>query len=51
MYIKYKDFNGSLQNDDVLLLSLQEMIAHKTEIKGLPICVTKDGTEPIEVEN
>ena len=49
MYITYNNFTGTLQDGEVLLLSLEEMIAHKEEIKGLPICVTKDGSEPKEL--
>jgi hypothetical protein len=49
MYIKYKDFNGTLNEGDVLLMSASEWLSNK-DIKGVPICITPDGEEPIEVE-
>ena len=46
MYIKWNDFTGILKDGNTLLLSGAEFAEHKAEIKGLPICVTADGSEP-----
>lgn len=49
MYIKFKDFTGSVNEGEVLLLSLEEMKANKEAIKGIPVCVTLTGTEPEDI--
>jgi hypothetical protein len=52
MYKKYSDYlTNGLHEGEVLLLSLQESIDYKAEIKGLPVCITKDGSEPPEASD
>ena len=47
-YIKYSEFTGTLQDDEILLMSHEEFQAGGKEIKGIPICITFDGSEPKE---
>jgi hypothetical protein len=50
MYIKYPDYNGQLNEGNVVLMSLAEFENGGKDLKGVPIAVTPDGAEPIEVE-
>ena len=49
-YVKYSDFTGELQSDEILLMSLAEFKAGGKDIRNVPVCVTKDGEEPAEME-
>jgi len=49
MYIKYKDFKGMLQEDEMLLMSHDEFINGGKDITGVPVAITPDGDEPKEV--
>ena len=49
-YIKYSEFTGTLQDDEILLMSHDEFQAGGKEIKGIPVCITPDGSEPVETE-
>jgi len=48
MYIKYKDFSGTLKENEILLMSLEEFESGGKDLKGVPIAVTPDGKEPPE---
>ena len=49
-YVKYSDFTGELQSDEILLMSLAEFNAGGKDIMNVPVCITKDGEEPAEIE-
>ena len=51
MYIKYKDFNGTLKENEILLMSLEEFESGGKDLRGIPMAVTPDGKEPIELED
>ena len=51
MYIKYKDYKGTLNEDEVLLMSHQEFVDGGDKVKGVPVTVTPNGSEPKEVED
>ena len=50
MYIKLKDYNGTLKDGYILLMSHNEFVNGGKDILGVPICVTPNGEEPKEVE-
>ena len=51
MYIKYKDYNGQkLSEDDSILMSLEEFQNGGKELRNVPLTITKDGSEPVEIE-
>ncbi len=50
MYIKYKDFNGSLNEDELLLMSLEDFESGGKDLLNVAITVTPNGEEPPEVE-
>ena len=49
-YIKLKDFTGELKEDETLLMSLNEFNAGGKNILNVPVCITKTGEEPAEME-
>ena len=49
-YIKYSEFTGTLQDDEILLMSHEEFKSGGKEIKGIPVCITPNGDEPAETE-
>ena len=47
MYIKYKDYSGSLaSSDDIVLMSLDEFNSGGKDLMGIPVTITPDGEEP-----
>ena len=50
MYIKLIDYTGSLQDGEVLLMSHDEFVNGGKNIEGVPVTVTPDGNEPVEIE-
>jgi len=50
-YIKYSEFTGVLQSDEMLLMSHDEFINGGKDITNIPVCVTPDGSEPQEVDD
>ena len=50
MYIKLKDFNGTLTQGDILLMSRDEFLNGGKDITGVPVAITPDGNEPVEYE-
>jgi hypothetical protein len=49
-YIKYKDFTGKLNEDEILLMSHDEFVSGGKDFIGVPVCITPDGNEPVEQE-
>ena len=52
-YIKLVDYNNTLNEDEVLLLSANEYLeSYKNSnlLNGIPIAITPDGEEPKEIE-
>ena len=49
-YVKLSDFTGELQDDETLLMSLNEFNEGGKDIMNMPVCVTKTGEEPAEIE-
>ena len=50
-YIKYSEFTGVLQGDEMLLMSHDEFINGGKDIMNIPVCITPDGSEPQEVDD
>ena len=50
-YVKLKDFTGTLNEGEILLMSKKEFDEGGKEITDIPICVTPTGDEPIENKN
>lgn len=48
MYVKYKDFTGSINTGDVLLMSAAEFAGGGKNVKNIPVTITPDGSEPVE---
>ena len=52
MYIKYKDYNGqALGVDDSILMSKAEFDSGGSELLNLPVTVTLDGNEPVQIDD
>jgi len=51
VYIKYNDYNGQLQDGDMVLMSHYEFVNGGKEVIGVPVCITPDGNEPKEVSD
>ena len=49
-YIKLKDFTGTLNEGEILLMSKKEFDEGGKDIKNIPVCITLTGDEPIENE-
>ena len=49
MYVKYADFTGTLNEGDVLLMSAAEFAGGGKSVKNIPVTITPDGSEPIEI--
>ncbi len=52
-YIKYKDFKGTLEKDECLLIDAKNYLAlykNSDALNGIPIAITPDGEEPKETE-
>ena len=52
-YIKYKDFKGTLEKDECLLIDANTYLAlykNSDALNGIPIAITPDGEEPKEIE-
>ena len=50
MYIKLSDFTGVLEEGDTLLMSHEEFLAGGKSITGVPVTITPDGSEPVEID-
>jgi hypothetical protein len=50
-YIKYSEFTGVLQGNEMLLMSHDEFINGGKDITNIPVCITPDGSEPQEVDD
>jgi len=50
-YVKYSEFTGTLQEDEILLMSHDEFEAGGKEVTNIPVCITFDGSEPKEEES
>jgi len=49
MYIQYKEYNGQeLSEGQSILMSNEEFVAGGKDLKGVPLTVTQDGSEPVE---
>ena len=49
MYIAYKDYKGKLAKGDMVLMSAAEFAAGGNKLKGVPVAITPDGKEPVEL--
>ena len=51
MYIKLKDYNGQeLEKGDSVLMSRDEWLDVGKNIKGIPLTITPDGSEPKDID-
>ena len=50
MYIKYADYTGKLAKGDIVLMSAVEFANGGKNLTGVPVAITPDGKEPVEVE-
>jgi len=49
MYIKYKDYNGQeVDKDDSILMGHDEFVNGGKDLRGVPLTITKDGSEPLD---
>ncbi len=46
MFIRYKDYKGKLAKGDVVLMSADEFANGGMDLKGVPVAITPDGSEP-----
>ena len=46
MYIKYADYDGVLNDGDIVLMSHDEFVNGGKDLYGVPVCITPDGSEP-----
>jgi len=50
-YIKYANYSGQKLNaDEMVLMSSAEFKSGGKNLKNVPIAITPDGSEPIEIE-
>ena len=52
-YVKLVEYSGTLNKDEVLLLSASEYLEkykHSDLLNGIPVAITPDGEEPKEIE-
>ena len=52
-YVKLVEYTGTLNEDEVLLLSAKEYLEKYTNsdlLNGIPVAITPDGEEPKEIE-
>jgi hypothetical protein len=45
-YVKLKDFTGTLNEGEILLMSKKEFDDWGKDITGVPTCITLNGDEP-----
>jgi len=52
MYKKFKEHKAKdkIGKDDMVLMSHAEFIKMGKDLKGVPVCITPDGKEPVEVK-
>ena len=50
IYIKYADYNGQINENEMVLMSHDEFVNGGKDITNVPVCITPDGSEPREVE-
>lgn len=51
MYIKFIDYNGQvLEEGDSVLMSHDEFVNGGKNLKGVPLTITPDGSEPVEMD-
>ena len=49
MYIKFKDYKGQeLDKEDSILMSHDEFVNGGNTLRGVPLTITKDGSEPVD---
>ena len=49
MYIKFTDYNGQeLEQCDSVLMSHEEFVNGGKDLRGVPLTITPDGSEPKE---
>jgi len=50
IYVKYKDFKGTLKDGETLLISNEEFDNGGKDVMGVPVSITPDGEEPVDME-
>lgn len=50
-YIRYTEFKGTIEDNEIILMSHDEFVNGGKNLKNVPVCVTPDGNEPKEVGN
>lgn len=50
MYINYADYDGNINEGDVVLMSAEEFKNGGKNLMGVPVVITPDGQAPVENE-